>query len=129
MHSLPNSRETLNARVRAGRAYPQALRYDELRRQMEEVAAEKRAMDQAYRQLVRGLEEERESLTRELHDQALLSVKASGKSWKVVQKANLACDNMRTHNRTQGREANEEDNVYRLNRFGECPRSKDNELK
>ena len=59
---------------RATRAYPQALRYDELRRQMEEVAAEKRAMDQAYRQLVRGREEERERLARELHDQAIQSL-------------------------------------------------------
>jgi len=58
----------------ATRAYPQALRYDELRRQMEEVAAEKRAMDQAYRQLVRGREEERERLARELHDQAIQSL-------------------------------------------------------
>lgn len=59
---------------RAARAYPQALRYDELRRQMEEVAAEKRAMDQAYRQLVRGREEERESVARELHDQTIQSL-------------------------------------------------------
>ncbi len=59
---------------RAARAYPQALRYDELRRQMEEVAAEKRAMDQAYRHLVRGREEERESLARELHDQTIQSL-------------------------------------------------------
>ena len=56
---------------RAARAYPQALQYDDLRKQMEEVAAEKRAIDQAYRQLVRGREEERERLARELHDQAI----------------------------------------------------------
>lgn len=60
--------------LRAARAYPQALRYDELRRQMEEVAAEKRAMGQAYRHLVRGREEERESLARELHDQTIQSL-------------------------------------------------------
>lgn len=59
---------------RAARAYPQALRYDELRRQMEEVAAEKRGIDQAYRQLVRGREEERERLAHELHDQAIQSL-------------------------------------------------------
>ncbi|TET53761.1 MAG: FtsX-like permease family protein, partial [Anaerolineales bacterium] len=59
---------------RAARAYPQALRYDELRRQMEEVTAEKRAMDQAYRQQVQGREEERERLARELHDQAIQSL-------------------------------------------------------
>jgi signal transduction histidine kinase len=56
---------------RAVSTYPQALRYDELRKQMEEVAAEKRAIDQAYRHLVRGREEERERLARELHDQAI----------------------------------------------------------
>jgi signal transduction histidine kinase len=56
---------------RAARAYPQALRYDELRRQVEEVGAEKRAIDQAYRQLMRGREEERERLARDLHDQAI----------------------------------------------------------
>ena len=60
--------------LRAARTYPQALRYDELHRQMEEVAAEKRAMDQAYRHLVRGREEERERLARELHDQAIQSL-------------------------------------------------------
>lgn len=59
---------------RAARAYPQALRYDELRRQVEEVTAEKRAIDQAYRQLVQGREEERERLARELHDQAIQSL-------------------------------------------------------
>ena len=57
--------------LRAASTYPQTLRYDELRKQMEEVAAEKRAMDQAYRHLVRGREEERERLARELHDQAI----------------------------------------------------------
>jgi putative ABC transport system permease protein len=56
---------------RAARAYPQALRYDELRRRMEEVAAEKRLVDQAYHHQVRGREEERERLARELHDQAI----------------------------------------------------------
>lgn len=59
---------------RAARAYPQALRYDELRQQMEVVAAEKRGIDQAYRQLVRGREEERERLAHELHDQAIQSL-------------------------------------------------------
>lgn len=59
---------------RAAHVYPQALHYDELRRQMEEVAAEKRAMDQAYRRLVQGREEERERLARELHDQAIQSL-------------------------------------------------------
>lgn len=58
----------------AVRLYPEVLRYDELRRQMEEIAAEKRAMDQAYRHLVRGREEERERLARELHDQAIQSL-------------------------------------------------------
>jgi putative ABC transport system permease protein len=53
------------------RVYPQALRYDELQRQMEQVAAEKRALDQAYRHQVRGREEERERLARDLHDQAI----------------------------------------------------------
>ena len=56
---------------RAARAYPRALRYDLLRRQMEEVTAERQALGQAYRHLVRGREEERESLARELHDQAI----------------------------------------------------------
>lgn len=59
---------------RASRAYPQTLRYDQLQRQMEEVAAEKRALDLAYRHLVRGREEERERLARELHDQAIQSL-------------------------------------------------------
>ncbi|MBU2610008.1 MAG: ABC transporter permease [Chloroflexi bacterium] len=59
---------------RAARIYPQALRYDELHRQVEEISAERRAMNQAYRQLVRGREEEREKLSRELHDQAIQSL-------------------------------------------------------
>jgi signal transduction histidine kinase len=59
---------------RAARAYPQALQYDHLQKQMEKVTAEKRAMDQAYRHLVRGREEERERLARELHDQAIQSL-------------------------------------------------------
>lgn len=59
---------------RAARVYPQALRYDELRRQLEVVAAEKRGIDHAYRQLVRGREEERERLAHELHDQAIQSL-------------------------------------------------------
>ncbi|MFQ5433242.1 MAG: ATP-binding protein [Anaerolineae bacterium] len=70
---------------RAAHAYPQALRYDELRRQMEEVAAEKRAMDQAYRHLVRGREAERESLARELHDQAIQSL--VGLKFRLVETA------------------------------------------
>jgi signal transduction histidine kinase len=41
---------------------------------MERVSAEKRAMDQAYRHLVRGREEERERMARELHDQAIQSL-------------------------------------------------------
>ena len=59
---------------RATRAYPQVLRYDQLQRQMEEVAAEKRAIDLAYHHLVRGREEERERLARELHDQVIQSL-------------------------------------------------------
>ncbi len=79
---------------RAARAYPQALRYDELRRQMEEVAAEKRAMDQAYRQLVRGREEERERLARELHDQAIQSL--VGLKFHLAEKATGAQAELQT---------------------------------
>ncbi len=70
---------------RAARAYPEALRYDELRRQMEELAAEKRAIGEAYRQLVRGREEERERLARELHDQAIQSL--VGLKFRLAEKA------------------------------------------
>ena len=56
---------------RAARAYPQALRYDDLKVRMEEVTSEKQLVDQAYRHQVIGREEERERLARELHDQAI----------------------------------------------------------
>ncbi len=59
---------------RAARIYPQALRYEELREQMEKVAAEKQAIGQAYRQLVRGREEERGRIARELHDLVIQSL-------------------------------------------------------
>jgi signal transduction histidine kinase len=59
---------------RAARVYPRALEYHELQERMEKMTAEKRAMDQAYRNLVRGREEERERLARELHDQAIQSL-------------------------------------------------------
>jgi signal transduction histidine kinase len=60
---------------RASRIYPKALQVDELRQQMELVAAEKRAIDQTYHQLVLGRERERERLARELHDQSLIGFK------------------------------------------------------
>lgn len=59
---------------RAARVYPQALHVDELRRQIEEVSAEKHAIDQAYRHQVRAREQERERLARELHDRAIQSM-------------------------------------------------------
>ncbi len=59
---------------RAARVYPQVLRYEELRGQMQKVAAEKQAIGQAYRQLVRGREEERGRIARELHDLAIQSL-------------------------------------------------------
>jgi signal transduction histidine kinase len=59
---------------RAATVYPQVLLYEELRGQMEKVAAEKQAIGQAYRQLVRGREEERARIARELHDLAIQSL-------------------------------------------------------
>ena len=59
---------------RAARVYPQVLSYEELRGQMEKVAAEKQAIGQVYRQLVRGREEERARIARELHDLAIQSL-------------------------------------------------------
>ncbi len=60
--------------LRASYVYPKVLQYKRLQKQMEEISADKRAMDQAYRQLVNVREEERERLSRELHDQAIQSL-------------------------------------------------------
>jgi signal transduction histidine kinase len=60
--------------LRASSVYPKAIQFKKLREQVEEISADKRAMDQAYRQLVYVREEERERLSRELHDQAIQSL-------------------------------------------------------
>jgi len=60
--------------LRATSVYPKAIQLKKLQEQMAEISADKRAMDQAYRQLVDVREEERERLSRELHDQAIQSL-------------------------------------------------------
>lgn len=70
---------------RAVRMYPQALRYNELRQKVDELAAEKRTIDRAYGHMVRGREEERERLARELHDIAIQSL--VGLKFRLVENA------------------------------------------
>lgn len=58
----------------ATRAYPEALRSAELRRQLDEMATYRRALNLAYHRLIEGREEERKRLARELHDQVIQSL-------------------------------------------------------
>jgi signal transduction histidine kinase len=55
----------------AARAYPEALRVEELRARLQQVSADKQTLGQAYRQLVVGREEERKRIARDLHDQVV----------------------------------------------------------